>query len=216
MENLNQYIEHTLLKLDTSTNDVRRICEEANAHQFAGICIPPYFVREAKRALGEDSKVKVITVIAFPMGYSALAAKTEEIKRAIEEGADEVDRVLHLAALKSGNWNHVENDIEGMALATNMKGKSLKLILEMGFLSQEELARVCGFALNSRVKFLKTSTGMHGHPVTPEMVKLLRKVADPSLKIKASGGVKTAAQAAALIAAGADRIGTSSGIALVS
>lgn len=208
MEHLNQYIEHTLLKVDTSVADVRRVCEEAMANQFGAVCIPPLFVREARRVIGEFSKIKIATVIAFPMGYAALAAKTEEIKRAVDEGADEIDGVLNIAALKSNNWNHLENDIEGMALASNMRGKQLKLTIEMGILSNDEIQKVAALALGSRVKFLSTSTDMAGLTVTPEMVRLLRKVTDPSLKIKASGGIKTRSQAIQLVEAGADRIGT--------
>lgn len=215
MEQIQQYLEHTILRADTSLNDVRKLCEVALEHQFAGVCVPPLFVREAKRIVGEESKTKVVTVIGFPMGYSALAAKTEEIKRAIDEGTDEIDGVLNIAAVKSNNWNHVENDIEGMALATNMRGKSMKLILEMGLLTEEEIIKVAGLALNSRVKYLKTGTGMHGFDATPAMVAFLKKIADPSLKIKASGGIKTHAQAVALIQAGADRIGSSSCPALL-
>jgi deoxyribose-phosphate aldolase len=208
VEHLNQYIEHTLLKVDTSVADVRRVCEEAMANQFGAVCIPPLFVREARRVIGEFSKIKIATVIAFPMGYAALAAKTEEIKRAVDEGADEIDGVLNIAALKSNNWNHLENDIEGMALASNMRGKQLKLTIEMGILSNDEIQKVAALALGSRVKFLSTSTDMAGLTVTPEMVRLLRKVTDPSLKIKASGSIKTRAQAIQLVEAGADRIGT--------
>jgi len=215
VDNLNTFLEHTLLKIDTTITDVRRMCEEALKHDMGGVCIPPLFVREAKRIVGESARTKVVTVIAFPMGYSALAAKTEEIKRALDEGADEIDGVINMAALKSGNWNHVENDIEGMALATNLKGKTFKLILEMQLLNEEELQKVAAQAVISRVKYLKTGTGMHGNPVTPEQIKLLRKIADPSLKIKASGGVKTKKQAIELIQAGADRIGTSSALEIL-
>lgn len=215
MENIEQYLEYTLLKPNTTITDVRNLCEIAIEKGMGGVCIPPLFVREAKKLVGEYSKTKVVTVIGFPMGYSALAAKTEEIKRAVDEGADEIDGMLNLAALKSNNWNHVENDIEGMALATNMRGRSMKLILEMGMLTEEEIKKIAEFALKSRVKFLKTSTGYHGFDATPEMVKLLKKVADPSFKIKASGGVRTKAQAIALIEAGADRIGTSAALDLL-
>ncbi|MEY3239873.1 MAG: hypothetical protein RIR11_1311 [Bacteroidota bacterium] len=215
MEQIQQYLEYTILRADTSITDVRKLCEVAVEQRFAGVCVPPLFVREAKRIVGDDGKIKVATVVGFPMGYSALAAKTEEIKRAIDEGADEIDGVVNIAAIKSNNWNHVENDIEGMALATNMRGKWLKLILEMGLLTTDEIQRVADQAIKSRVKFLKTGTGMHGFDATPEMVTLLKKIADPSLKIKASGGIKTHAQAIALIKAGADRIGSSAGLDLL-
>jgi deoxyribose-phosphate aldolase len=212
---INEYIEHTYLKPDTTTADVRRICEEAMQHKFAAICIPPFFVREARRVLGEYSKVKLATVVAYPMGYSAIAAKSEEIKRAVDEGADDIDAVLNIAAVKSGMWNHVEHDIQGIALATHLRGKVLKLILEVGLLTQEEIQRVSALALEEKVKFLKTSTGMHGIPTTPEQVQLLKKVADPAFKIKASGGIRTRAEAEALVAAGADRIGTSSALQII-
>lgn len=215
MEQINQFLEHTLLKVDCTAADVRRVCEEALEHQFAGVCIPPLYVREARRIIGEQNKVKVVTVVAFPMGYSALAAKTEEIKRAIDEGADEIDGVLNVAAVKSGQWNHVEHDIEGMALATNMRGKSLKLILEMALLTPEEVEHVAALSLASRVKYLKTSTGMHGHPTTPDMIRRLRKVADPAMKIKASGGISTRELALQMIEAGADRVGTSSALKMI-
>lgn len=215
MEQIQQYLEYTILRADTSITDVRKLCEVAVEQRFAGVCVPPLFVREAKRIVGDDGKIKVATVVGFPMGYSALAAKTEEIKRAIDEGADEIDGVVNIAAIKSNNWNHVENDIEGMALATNMRGKWLKLILEMGLLTTDEIQRVADQAIKSRVKFLKTGTGMHGFDATPEMVTLLKKIADPSLKIKASGGIKTHAQAIALIKAGADRIGCSAALDLL-
>lgn len=215
MEQIQQYLEYTILRADTSITDVRKLCEVAVEQRFAGVCVPPLFVREAKRIVGDDGKIKVATVVGFPMGYSALAAKTEEIKRAIDEGADEIDGVVNIAAIKSNNWNHVENDIEGMALATNMRGKWLKLILEMGLLTTDEIQRIADQAIKSRVKFLKTGTGMHGFDATPEMVTLLKKIADPSLKIKASGGIKTHAQAIALIKAGADRIGCSAALDLL-
>ncbi len=216
MSEIANFIEQTILKPDTSLADVRRVCEEAKRYQFAGICIPPLYVREARRMLDDISpKAKVVTVIGFPMGYSAIAAKSEEIKRATEDGADEIDAVINIAAIKSGNWNHVGNDIEAMALATNMRGKTLKLILECGLLMPEDISRLCELAASSRVAWLKTGTGFHGHPATPEMVRQLRTMAPANIKIKAAGGIRTLAEAQALIHAGADRIGTSVGVEIV-
>jgi deoxyribose-phosphate aldolase len=212
---LNQYLEQSVLRPDTTLADVRRVCEEALQHQLAGVCIPPLFVRDARRILGEDSIVRLSTVVAFPMGYSALASKSEEIKRAIDEGADEIDGVINLAALKSGNWNHVEHDIEGMALATNMRGKALKVILEMGLLQSEDVQRLVAISIAAKVKFLKTGTGFHGHPATVEQVRLLHKLANGAIKIKASGGIRTAAAAQQLVDAGADRLGTSDALAIL-
>lgn len=203
-------IDHTLLKADTSFAEVRRICEEAKKFGFAAVCIPPHFVRDTRRLLDDLSpRTKVATVVGFPMGYCAIAAKSEEIKRATDEGADEIDAVVNLAAIKSGQWNHVGNDIEAMALATNMRGRTLKLILECGLLSEEEIKRLCELADSSRIKWLVTGTGFHGPAVTPEILRNLRACAPDYVKIKAAGGIRTMAEAEALAAAGADRLGTS-------
>lgn len=210
------YIEQTALRPETTAADVRKICEQAQKYAFAGVCIPPLYVREARRLLDDIfPKARVVTVVGFPMGYSAIAAKNEEIKRATDEGADEIDAVVNIAAIKNGMWNHVANDIEAAALATNMRGKTLKLILECGLLNPDELARCCDLAVKSRVAWLKTGTGFHGHPATPEMVRLLRDMAPAHIKIKAAGGIRSLEQAQALVAAGAARIGTSAGVEIV-
>jgi deoxyribose-phosphate aldolase len=215
MSDLHTFIEHTILKPDTILSDVRQICEEALKYKFAAVCIPPFFVRDAKRFLGENSKIRVVTVVGFPMGYTAIAAKSEEIKRAIDEGADDIDAVINLAALKTGNWNHVSNDIDSVARATHLRGKTLKLILECGLLTKEEITRLMPIATEAKVTWLKTGTGFNGHPATPDMVRQLKSLAPSGIKIKAAGGIRTAAEAQALIAAGADRIGTSSSLEII-
>jgi deoxyribose-phosphate aldolase len=209
MPELSKYIEYTLIKPDTALSDVKKVCEEAMAHQFAGICIPPLFARDARRILGEYSKIRLATIIGFPMGYSAIAAKSEEIKRAVEEGVDEVDGVLNIAAIKTGNWNHVEHDIDSMARAAYIRGKILKLIVECGLLSPDELKKVGALAAQYRVTWLVTCTGFHGFQATPDMVRALAGIAEADIKIKAAGGIRTAAAAQALLDAGAARIGTS-------
>lgn len=211
-----KFIEHTILKPDTTATEVRRVCEEAAKHGFVGVCVPPLFVRDARRLLdGLNAKIRVVTVVGFPMGYSAIAAKSEEIKRATDEGADEIDAVVNIAAIKSDQWNLVRNDIEALALATNMRGKSLKLILECGLLNAQEIIRVCELANEARVMWLKTGTGFHGHPATPDMVRTLRQAADGNIKIKAAGGIRTLTEAQALVDAGAERLGTSAGVAII-
>jgi deoxyribose-phosphate aldolase len=215
MSALAPFIEHTILKPDTTLSDVRRVCEEARKYGFAAVCIPPFFVRDARRLLGEDARVKIATVVGFPMGYSAIISKTEEIKRAIDEGADDIDAVINLAALKSENWNHVTHDIESLARATHMRGRTLKLILECGFLTEAEIRRLAEIALEARVAYLKTGTGFHGFPATPDMVRTLRAVSSPQIKIKAAGGIRTAADAQALIDAGANRLGTSASLEII-
>lgn len=215
MSDLAKFIEHTLLRPDTNLADVRRVCEEAQKFNFAGICIPPLFVRDARRILGEDSRIRIVTVVGFPMGYSAIAAKSEEIKRAIDDSADEIDAVANLAAVKSENWNHVDRDIDSIVRAAQLRGKTLKLILECGLLTPAEIRKVCEIADQSQVTWFKTGTGFHGYDATPEMVRILRAIASPSVKIKAAGGIKTAAQAEALLAAGADRLGTSASLSII-
>ncbi len=215
MTDLREFIEHTLLKPDCSLQDVRRICEEASQAGFAGVCIPPFYVRDAKRFLGEGSPVRVATVVGFPMGYTAIAAKSEEIKRAVDDGADEIDAVLHIAAVKSQNWNHVQHDIEGVARATHLRGRISKLILECGLLTEEEIRRVCAIAGEAGIHYLKTGTGFHGFPAIEEMVRLLKALAGDQMKVKASGGIRTREMAEALVRAGADRLGTSSGRTLI-
>jgi deoxyribose-phosphate aldolase len=216
MSNLAGIIEHTILKPDCSLEDVRRVCEEANQYGFVGVCIPPFFVRDAKRILGENSRVRLATVVGFPMGYSAIAAKSEEIKRAVEEGVDEIDAVVNIAAVKSGNWNHVRHDVDGIARATHIRGRVSKLILECGLLTEAEIRQIAEIAHGEGIHYLKTGTGFHGYPATEEMVRLLKSLAGNTMKVKASGGIRTRAGAEALVKAGADRLGTSSGIDLVS
>jgi deoxyribose-phosphate aldolase len=215
MSELSKFIEHTILKPDTTLAEVRRVCEEASKHRFAAVCIPPFYVRDARRMLGEDSTIKIATVVGFPMGYSGIAAKSEEIKRAIDDGTDDLDAVVNLAAVKSENWNHVFNEIDSIARAAHIRGRTLKLILECGLLTEPEIARLCTLAHESRVQWVKTGTGFHGFPATAEMVRTLRAHANPQIKIKAAGGIRTAAQAKELIEAGADRLGTSASLQII-
>lgn len=215
MVNLANFIEHTVLKPDTTVADVRRLCEEAQQHKFAAVCVPPLYVRDACRILGENRRVRVATVVGFPMGYSAIPAKSEEIKRAIDEGADDIDAVINIAAAKSENWNHVERDIEAVARATHMRGRTLKLILECGLLLEEEIKKVCDIAHAAHVEWLKTGTGFHDRPATVEMVRSLRATAPGNIRIKAAGGIRNAKDAEALIAAGANRIGTSASLDII-
>ena len=215
MIELNKFIEHTVLKPETTQSDVRKVCEEAIKYQFAGICVPPLYMRDSRRILGDGSKIKLATAIGFPMGYSAIAAKIEEIKRAIDEGADEIDAVINISAVKSGAWTHVEHDIDSLARATHMRGRTLKLVLECGFLSEEDIIKLCQLAKREKVEYLSTGTGFLGHPATTAMIQMLKKHADPSIKIKAAGGIRTSSTAKELIDAGADRLASSSAIDLV-
>lgn len=213
MPELTEVIEHTLLKPDTTPDDIRRLCEEATEYGFFGVCVPPYYVRDARRLVGADeARVRVCTVIGFPMGYSATMAKSEEIKRAFDDGVDEIDAVLNIAAVKSQQWNHVERDIDAIATAARLRSGVSKLILECALLTEEEICQVVGIARNAGIHFLKTGTGFLGHPATETMVQRLKELTNGELKIKAAGGIRTRAQAEALLRAGADRLGTSASV----
>ncbi|MEM1220238.1 MAG: deoxyribose-phosphate aldolase [Bacteroidota bacterium] len=212
---LSQKIDHTNLRPDSTSEDIRTLCSEALEHQFKAVCVSPYHVRDAVRWT-ENHPTVVSTVIGFPMGYSATPAKVEEIKRAIDEGAQELDVVINLSALKSNQWNHVANDIDSVTRAVHLKGKVIKLILETGLLTTKELEKACQICQNREVDFVKTSTGFHGRGADVETVKLLRSLLPPAIKIKASGGIRSHTEALALIKAGADRLGTSAGVRIIS
>ena len=211
---LSDYIDHTTLKASTRLRDIEKLCQEAKEHNFFAVCIPPYFVRNATRFL-KESKVKVATVIGFPMGYSATPSKAAEIHKAIDDGADEIDVVINLSAVKSRDWSYVKNDIETMTVAAQMKGKSIKVILETATLNQKEIKKLCEICVVAGVNFVKTSTGFNGDGASVEVVEFLRKNLPDTIKIKASGGIRSAKKAQKMINAGADRIGTSSGVKIV-
>ncbi len=209
-------IEHTLLRPDSSLNHVRQVVNEAIEYGFMAVCIPPLFCRDARRLLGDSNTIRLATVVGFPMGYSAIAAKSEEIKRAVDEGADDIDAVVNIAAVKSGQWNHVEHDIDSMARATHMRGRQLKLILECGLLTDDEISKLCEFAAISGAAYVKTSTGMFNLPTTVNMVKKLRMVTPGQIKIKAAGGIRDRATAIALLEAGANCVGSSASVKIIS
>lgn len=216
MSELAKFLEHTILKPNTTIHDVNRVCEEALRFGFAAICIPPPFVKDARRILGERNKVRLATVVGFPMGYSAISAKSEEIKRAMDDGADDVDAVINISWVKSGLWNNVSRDIDALALASQSRGGILKLILECGLLTEEEIKKSSAIAADCGVPWLKTGTGFHGYNATEEMVRFLRSIAGKDVKIKAAGGIRDVQTAKLLLAAGADRLGTSASIEIVS
>jgi deoxyribose-phosphate aldolase len=206
-------IEHTTLKPETTIEDIRHLCNEAIEHQFYGVCIPPYFVQEASRLI--DFPIKVVTVVGYPMGYSMIPAKVEEIKRAIDDGADEIDTVINISAVKSGNWNHIKNEIDSMSRAVSLRGKVMKLIIETGLLTRDEMLQIFPIAEANDINFIMTSTEFSGGGATVEIVKFIRENLSPKIKIKASGDIKTLEKAQRMIKAGADRIGTENGIQML-
>ena len=212
--NLASYIDHTVLRPDCTIDDIKKVCSEALQYKFAAVCIPPFFVKNAAQILGE-SPVKVATVVGFPMGYSTTPAKVEEIKKGIDDGLDEIDAVVNIAAVKNGNWNYVKNDIYSVTMAGQLKGKCVKIILETGLLTEEEIKKLCEICSEIGPDFVKTSTGFNGEGATVDVVALLRSNLPEEIKIKASGGIRSKEDAIRLIEAGAKRLGSSSGVMIV-
>ena len=213
--NLASKIDHTLLKADASEKEIKKLCAEAKEYGFAAVCIPPYFVRKCKLWLN-DSKVKVATVAGFPLGYAHTPAKVEEARRAIDEGADEIDMVINIIALKAGDWNYLKNELTSAATIVQLRGGKLKIILETGLLTETEIIKACGLCSEMTVDFVKTSTGLIQPGATVETVKLLRANLPKAIKIKASGGIRDKEFALQLIEAGADRLGCSASVSIVS
>ncbi len=193
--------------------DIKRLCQEAVEHNFYAVCVPPYFVSKVEQEL-QNSSVKIATVVGFPYGYSETPIKVAEARRCIEEGADELDIVINISAVKSGDWNYVRTEIEQMATTVRLKGKICKLILELSVLSEEEALRLVEICNKVRPDFVKTNSGTQGG-ATVDQVRFLRANLDSEIRIKASGGIRTYSEAAELLEAGADRIGTSSGLAII-
>jgi len=210
----NQYIDHTILKPTTTISDVEKICEEAKHYQFAAVCVPPLYVKKAKEILINTS-VKVATVIGFPFGYSAIEAKVAEIVLAIVDGADELDMVINISAIKNNDWNFIANEINTIIPIIKSKNKVIKVIIESGILTDDEIIKCCDIYGAAGVDYVKTSTGYAEKGATIHAVKIIRAHLADSVKIKASGGIKTYQFAKELIDAGATRLGCSSSVQIV-
>jgi deoxyribose-phosphate aldolase len=212
--NICSYIDHTLLKPTATIAEINKVCEEAIQYNFAAVCIPPLFVKEAKR-ITKNSPVKVATVIGFPFGYSAIEAKIAEIILAIVDGVDELDVVINISAIKNNDWQYLANEINTILPIIQSKQKLIKVIIESGVLTDEEIIRCCTLYGAAGVDFVKTSTGYAEKGVSVEAVELMKKNLPASVKIKASGGIKTYEFAKKLIDAGASRIGCSASISII-
>ena len=212
--NLAGYIESTNLKPDATLQDIQDLCAEAVENEFYGVCISPYYVQAAKKSL-KKAPVKIITVVGFPLGYSTTSAKVEETKKAIISGADEIDMVINISAMKSEDFAAVQNDIQAVITACHLQNKICKVIIETALLTEEEIVKVCRMCIDADADFVKTSTGFAHYGATVEAVELLRKTLPAKVKIKAAGGIKDLAFANQLIESGANRIGTSSGKTLI-
>ncbi|MFC7060680.1 deoxyribose-phosphate aldolase [Halobacillus seohaensis] len=212
-QNLAKLIDHTQLKPDTTKAKIEEICKEAREYNFMSVCVNPYWVSYCKELL-EGTDVKVCTVIGFPLGATTTETKVFETRQAIENGATEVDMVINVGELKSGNTDFVKKDIE--SVVNEAKSKALvKVIIETSLLSEEEKTTASELTKLGGADFVKTSTGFSGGGATVEDISLMRKVVGPDLGVKASGGIRDYKGAKAIIEAGATRIGASAGIAII-
>lgn len=209
---LNKTIDHTILNPDATKDEVIKVIDEAKAYDFASVCLEPCWVSLAAERLA-DSDVKVCTVIGFPLGANTKTVKAFEAKEAVENGADEVDMVLNIGALKSGEYDLVLEDMKAVREAA--KDAVVKVILETCLLTDEEKKKACALAKEAGMDFVKTSTGFSTAGATTEDVKLMREAVGDAMGVKASGGIRDRETAEAMIAAGASRIGASKSIAIV-
>lgn len=207
--------DHTILKPDASTEAVDKICKEALEHDFASVCVNQYRTAQVAKAL-KGSNVKVCTVVGFPLGAVDACIKAYETKLAIEAGADEIDMVINIGALKDGAYDVVKDDIRAVKDVCDANNVMLKVIIETCLLTDEEKVKACEISLEAGADFVKTSTGFSTGGATVEDVKLMRKVVGDNAYVKASGGIRDKDTALAMIEAGADRLGTSATVAIVS
>lgn len=210
--NYNKMIDHTILKADTPLETVKRICDEAMEYGFASVCINPCHVAYCADYL-KDSDVNVCTVIGFPLGANTSAVKAFETKDAIANGADEIDMVMNIGALKDKNYDLVRDDVKAVVEAAN--GTLVKVILETCLLTEDEIKKACELCVEAKADYVKTSTGFSTRGATIEDVRIMKEAVHGKAKVKAAGGVRTPEDMVKIVAAGADRIGTSVGCSLV-
>ena len=213
MKSIPEMIDHTILKPEATKSEIEQLCKEAMEYKFAAVCVNPYYVSYCKERL-KESNVKVATVIGFPLGANTKELKAFEALDAINNGADEIDMVINIGALKNKDYNLVENDIK--LVVDIAKGKGIvKVIIETALLTNEEKVKACELAMKAGADFVKTSTGFSQGGATIEDVQLMKSVVGDNLEVKASGGVRDLDAAEKMIRAGASRLGTSSGIKIV-
>lgn len=211
---MNQYIDHTLLKADATLSQVEILCREAREYKFASVCVNSYFVKKAASLLS-GSGVKVCTVVGFPLGASTMETKRFEAMKAIADGASEIDMVMNISAAKSQDWRYVLDDMASLAQVCHAQGKILKVILETALLTEDEKKKACELAVKAGVDFVKTSTGFSTAGASEADVRLMRSIVGKDIGVKASGGIRDAETAKKMIAAGASRLGTSASVEIV-
>lgn len=212
--NIAPYIDHTLLKQTVTLSEIKNLCQEALEYGFAAVCVPPLYVKEAKRILN-DSIIKTATVIGFPFGYCAIEAKVAEIVLAIVDGADELDMVANISAIKNEDWTFIANEINTIMPIVKNKGKVIKVIIESGILTNDEIIKCCDIYGAAGVDYVKTSTGYAEKGASIHDVQLIRTHLADTIKIKASGGIRSYSFAKELINAGANRLGCSASVQIV-
>lgn len=209
---LNSYIDHTNLKLDSTLKDIEKLCNEAIKYHFASVCVPPYYVPLAASLL-KDSTVQVCTVIGFPNGYSTKEVKSYEAINAIENGANEIDMVININALKNKDYDYIKDEIE--EIRDSIDGHVLKVIIETSLLDDKEIEKMTKICNETYVNFIKTSTGFGSRGASLHDLEIINKYKNDLLEIKASGGIKNEEDAESFIKAGATRLGTSSGVTIM-
>ncbi|MBE7172797.1 MAG: deoxyribose-phosphate aldolase [Williamsia sp.] len=212
--NLASYIDHTLLKPFATLAEIEQLCTEAATHRFFAVCVPPPFVKRAKVLLA-PTPVQIAAVIGFPFGYSATEAKLAEAVLALIDGADELDMVINLIALRMNDWDYIVKEVSLLTEVVHNKQKRIKVIIESGMLTEEEIVRCCSGIGALPIDFMKTSTGYAERGATVEAVKLMRQHLPDRVKIKASGGIRDYGFARSLVEAGASRLGCSASVAIV-
>ncbi|CCH56966.1 deoxyribose-phosphate aldolase [Fibrisoma limi BUZ 3] len=212
--NLAEYIDYTNLKPTATETDIRQLCAEAYEYRFRTVCVPPSYVLYASDLLAE-TPIKVCTVIGFPLGYNSLPVKVTEAEKALEDGATELDMVMNLTRFKSMAYLSVREEISTLAGLAQSRGALLKVILETAYLDENEIRIACDLCAEAAPDFVKTSTGFAPVGAVVDHIRLIRSLLPASIQVKASGGIKTYEQAIAFIEAGATRLGTSSGVAIV-
>jgi deoxyribose-phosphate aldolase len=211
---LSSYIDHTILHPATSIAEIEKLCSEAAVYEFAAVCVPPPFVKRARELLAPVN-IRVATVIGFPFGYSATEAKLAETILAMVDGADELDMVINVIALRMGDWDFISKEVNMICSVVHNKQRLLKVIIESGILNDDEIIRCCETIGRSGIDFMKTSTGYAQKGATVEAVQLMRRYLPADVRIKASGGIRDYNFAKLLIDAGAVRLGCSASVAIV-
>lgn len=210
IKRLLKMIDHTLLKQTATRDEIKKLCEEAKTYGFHSVCVQPVYVADCFRFLKDAQAIKIACVVGFPMGENKTETKVYETKKAIADGADEIDMVVCISAIKNGNFGYVKREIKKVVRAA--KGCPVKMIIETSLLTREEMLKAAVCARDAGAAFVKTSTGYFGSGAKAEDVRLLKQTVRGDCLVKASGGIKNAEQFKAMVAAGADRIGTSSGV----